>query len=217
MLKELRRHIMMQQGGGGYIQDGLILWLDGRDFVSGGDWVDRINNVHFIKATGNALNVDGGVYINKNDNFKTNNSYISGARTIEACFRLKDASSQYIYVSPSWNFGTPTYNPGYWFGGCSNYRTEIGLYQTSARTFSFTTDRERIVANKIQRSITSTGFPTGGDVYATGGDCIATRLNRYDSLFNGTIYSIRIYNRKLSIEEMIANQQVDYDLFGANF
>lgn len=42
---------------------------------------------------------------------------------------------------------------------------------------------------------------------------IGGRSLRTDYKFVGTIYDIRIYNRKLSIEEMIYNQKIDNDRY----
>ena len=214
----LRRRMMMQGGGCPYITDGLIFWLDGLDYVSGSNWVDKIQGLEFIPATGNATNVNGGVYVNGDDNFKTNNTYPTGTiLSIECSYDCPDGSKNfYPFVGgkndiESAQFVNMGNNSFYW-----KYRmrkTSIGIGFSAGKTFSANIDNSLVVVNKVQRTLGSTSFPTSMGIYASNGACVGTRLNRYENAFWGTIYSIRGYDRNLTLEEMQFNQQVDNERF----
>lgn len=216
MIELLHRREMMGVQGGGcpYITDGLIFWLDGLDYVSGGNWVDKIQGLEFIPSTGNAANVNGGVYVNGNDNFMTNNTYPTGTiRSIECSYDCPNGSKYFFpFVLPS---GAQVVNMGnncfYWKRDMR--RTNIGIGFSDGKTFSANIDDSIVVVNKVQRTLGSTAFPTSHDIYANRGACVGTRLNRYENAFWGTIYSIRGYDRNLTLEEILFNQQVDNERF----
>lgn len=216
-MSELRRHIMMQAAGGGgcpYITDGLIFWLDGLDYVSGSNWVDKIQGLEFIPATGNAANVNGGVYVNGDDNFKTNRTYPTGTiLSIECSYDCPNGSKAfYPFVLEG---GAQVVNMGnnsfYWKRGMM--KTDIGIGFSAGKTFSANIGSSLVVVNKVQRTLGRTAFPTSRDIYAKVGACVGTRLDRYENAFWGTIYSIRGYDRNLTLEEMQFNQQVDNERF----
>lgn len=61
-------------------------------------------------------------------------------------------------------------------------------------------------------SVTAVGYPVNNTVMALG--CNPSGANPYSSYLNGNIYSVRIYNRALTDEEMLHNYNIDRARFG---
>ena len=201
-----------------YITDGLIFWLDGinQGGVSG-EWKDLIGGKIFtlVNCTQNAT----GVYFNGSSSYGYTLGAISSnydAETIEAAIDKVDTNNRCIlcpyYTSPI-GIGLVFSNGSGW--------GQLNLDGVSKRRFAgnsdgkwgtFSANTSYIVEDGVQKSWTNVdSWAKNQSSYTYLGARYTTSRLRY---FNSTIHSIRIYNRKLSVAEMQANQAVDVTRFG---
>lgn len=195
----------------GYIKAGKIFHLDG---INKGNtenaWTDLVGGIVYtnynVTPLGNGWSFPGtnGVYLGKSGTQFAG----SANRTIEVCFYNKVESTLFLFVDgtnitdsicliidksykalflqnkQTYDFFPTKDNPH-----CVSLNQDVGLYDGS----------------EVQKS-TSTYWGSDSNSYI-GRRC------RTGNPYNGYIYSIRIYDRKLSAAEMLHNQQVDNERF----
>lgn len=223
-MSELRRRMMMQQGGGvGYIQDGLVFWLDGIDKgASDGTWVDLIGGrIANPSNTGISL-------VSNSDSFERHGStykhfildstlYMPYDRyTLEVCFDIVGNDTNRTLI-----VGTTGTRPTKCLIWANN---NIGYSRFGNNIYSYP-DRYGIAPRgKFYKYAMPKTVSIGKDVCVS--DCV--KLSTYGDygksgavsnciIFgdncDGKLYSIRVYNRILALEEMLHNQQIDNERF----
>ena len=211
-----RRHILESIARGtapSYITDGLLFHLDG---INKGDtadaWTDLINAIVFSNygctSIDKGLAFYGSSYLLSTtpgwqwwrDNIKTE------LCTIEIVFKAESLGDYCLFnpqaeESPSlWimNNGAKLVYGYYNRRVTYDYNAGIGNQVVSVNSHS-------AIQNGQQLSAT-----TNSSSYTNLGVSIGCRYNGSASYyFNGEIYSIRIYNRQLTADEMLNNQRVD--------
>ena len=224
----------------GYIQDGLVLWFDGyansgttnRDY-SKNIWKD-------LSGNNNDVTVSGATWYNNYLSFDGTNDYayktsgaiynISKEHTIEVLLKPRKVASSYQSIFNTVNSGTnvlqygslwihETMQIGFDTGdGSTTYDTnrfdirtdDIGKYflMTSIRN-----DRNYKLYNKgkfINELNYTFDARTPNPAIYIGGQSTSTNL------FNGEIYSIRVYNKALTEEELLHNYNYDKEKFNLN-
>jgi hypothetical protein len=194
-----------------YIQDGLVFWLDGID--KGNDptaWTDLVNGIAFPYNNGQEIRSDS-VYFNGNAGLTS--SSLSFNHPLESC---------QIEVVVDNNYGIvilPYKSDNIAFGF---YRTDIIIGSTSYPIK--TTYRKSNFPQKKTSYSMNVNYLYYDDVVLNSivNDFWAIRnANIYEIghrdnnvKYIGNIYSIRIYNRHLSDEERVHNNNIDKQRFG---
>ena len=195
-----------------YVKDGLVFWLDG---IRKGDdptvWKDLVRGIAFdmsgVTFTTNGVEFVSGSY----GAYDGNIAVAWDVGTIEAC--VDYASYQTAILSQKSYSPTPLSlingtgaNVGYAADGQARPR---GNATYGWKTLS-------VNADLVVRNGTSVGFGTN-DSWTVNPDrytYLGIRRSDLSSYrFTGTMYAIRIYNRKLTEQEMIFNQSVDNNRF----
>lgn len=206
-----------------YIQDGLVFWLDGIDKgASDGTWVDLIggkianpsNTGISLISNGDSFERHGSTYnyfILNSSLYMPYNNY-----TLEVCFDIVGNDTTRTLIKGT--IGTPptkclvwaNNNIGYSRYGRNiyNYTDKYGAARSgkSARygmPKTISIGKDVCVSDYVELS-------TQGEygVYGSVSDCVIFGDN-----CDGKIYSIRVYNRILTLEEMLHNQQIDNKRF----
>lgn len=194
-------------GGPAYVTSGLVLWLDGID--KGPDntaWVDKVSGYSFTNhgATFNANHVsfDGNDYLEEST-FTVPTSYVG---TIEVCFEDGGGTASRLMFFPKTA------------GGVSMGISAAGnvIWSFNASRLQYVSDITKgTVSVSLERALSNgTAMTSAGNDY-WGGTASTNLVGRRGSgnYFSGKIYSIRIYNRKLTEAEMLANFAVDNTRF----
>lgn len=212
----LRRRAMVQTGGAPspvecpYITDGLIFWLDGinRGGVAG-QWTDLIGGKAFTLF--NVTELANGVFFSASG-YGTHDGPISdnwADETIEIATASMSYANKCILCpaqSSPVGIGFITASSGGHFN--------LNLDGEKIRKWTGLTTASRVSANNSYAVVNgasrarSTEDSWGGNTTGTTylGRRYVSSASRY---MNGTLHSLRIYNRHLSIAEMQANQSVD--------
>lgn len=202
-------------GGGidlGYVADGLVLHLDG--ILKGQDslkWESLVGSTSFAlnssaTAEQNAVSFDGSGGITP-DNPVTANFNSS---TIEICAQFLE-SQTYAFLYTSQNVATDL--SVFKKSGGFNYKIPRDNYYNS---WNFT-NANSIATSPFVLSIHEDGGLLNGENesqgssegWAVGDGCRIAGFTGYNYNAKIRIFSIRIYNRKLTKAEMLFNQQVD--------
>lgn len=211
-MSELRRHMMVQQGqsASDYIQDGLIFWLDGID--KGGSrnkWRDIIGGLEFVNY--GAIENDDHFYFD-------GASYMIGPsgvvyditnHTIEVCVE-PIVKSNWVLCTPSVHGYVEGFSVSFQSIGITYAKSTTNLYDipyNGKMTISMNIERGYGNMNSLVLSIKD--YFSDRNLWVVGGRTgyPTPSIPRY--LFNGKIYAIRIYNKLLTSDEMIYNQQID--------
>lgn len=215
-----RRRYMGDKGGKDYIQNGLVFHLDG---INKGEnataWTDLIGGVKFAYNSYSVVQNDH-IYMNGNGYIKSNKivEYPWDISTIEVCFEreLNNSPSVLFFsnrpdtICVVLNADNTTITP---YNGRTNHPYFKDIQYPNKSTISVN-QSPLIVTNGFQPS-----YALSTDYYSSlslnnatiGGR--ATDGGYSMKPFKGKIYSIRIYNRLLSSNEMIHNQRVDNQRF----
>lgn len=189
-----------------YISDGLIFWLDGiyKNQSIGVDWEDLIGGVKFSGGINNSDNLlTGGGLHSPGTVLAANENY-----TVEAVLMFNGTLNY-----PILSCGNRTTNKVLVAGYGNN---KYGVLQNQAAWIcdlsknvkhTISANLERCVQNYQEITSQSTD-----EVYFNEPDD-GWYLNRRQQTNTLNIYCIRIYNRRLTINEMKANQAVDNTRF----
>lgn len=215
---------VIQSTNDGYIKSGLVLYLDGAD-CNGTAWVDRISGRVF---TLHNASVDGGIGVKFNTTaYSTAGaSYAScssvpsitpTAGTIEICaYRraIRNSSEQenVCYNGTANRISYVVVANGTYVSTSNNTSNNAPRANISGRTlekFTHSINSLRHYYNGAQGTLgANIAIPRYGS-----GIFIGCRTDGHYA-FQGTVYQLRIYNRKLTAEEMLHNQQIDADKYG---
>ena len=205
-----------------YITDGLVFYLDGIEKGSAqGAWTDLVGGIVFNPYTNgvtfNADNVQFGGSSNKALISSVDGSGIipsNTAGTIEVCFNNTSGTTNkclfYGGVNSGVCFHIGNTTDIKWSSGNSS-TPSIGKHSNQAKT-TYSISRDRVIENFSAQTFGSSGYITYKMTKMIVGGSGRSASTIYD-VFNGQIYSIRIYNRKLSEAEVLSNQQVDNTRF----
>lgn len=211
----LRRRAMMAVKGAEsaeYIQDGLVLWLDGLSVDSNSLWVDRAGNRDF--ALYNCVKQNNGVLFNGTSSYgRCNTADISNGETIEAVFSYATGETQCIFAQRSTRTNPYVILRRNANGVIYTFATDTNVAQLTApqqpvETISALRDASRGLLNGQQVSTNGQGNKAQAEITGIlyiGREATGSNL-RY---LNGVLYGIRIYNRQLTTEEMLHNQHID--------
>lgn len=207
-----RRLLSQQRNNCPYIKDGLIFWLDGIN--KGNDpekWVDLIGNREFV-LTDCSFAENGIVFTQTSSGYylgSIGNSALtdtiecatSGLGTV-MCILYPSNKNNGNFITMIHGAGT---NLGWGSDGNSYARGDV-----PANCKMISVSNELIIANGLRRGYGSNDTWGRNTTDYTG---IGYRPHKGDYHFVGTMYSVRIYNRHLTEEEMIHNQKVDNQRF----
>ena len=214
----------------GYIQDGLVLWLDGYS-NTGTARNNTTTTWKDLSGTGNDLTVSGATWGYKSLYFDGTNDYASRSSakynisnnkyTLEILLKPeKQGNYQLIYDTINSGAAVKQYM-SVWLGTSNKFNYDISNGSTSAQMSStFTSVNNTMYAlaasldtktyrlyNKAKLdatkelgftpSMSNSGIYVGGSVY----------------YYQGRIYSIRVYNKVLTQEEILHNYNYDKQKF----
>lgn len=217
-------------GGPNIVTDGLVLYLDAgntKSYISGSTiWYDLTKNRYDGTLINNPTYVEnnyGGLTFNDSNNYITTNitpqtiNIYDNSYTAESVFKPTNLSGDNMI------FGNNTQGTrAGWHLGLRNSSFYFGHYasDTSAGTAVInTTYHVCWVYNKgVSSRIWINGVDTGGGLIssfiATNNINLGTGFNTSNTLFGGTIYIIKIYNKVLTQSEILQNYNAVKSRFG---
>lgn len=216
-----RRRLMMAQRDNvpvvpcPYNTDGLVFWLDGIEKGNtAGAWTDLIGGIKFTPTS-------EGAVVENQDNFyfpAASSLYPKGFEstatlsstldtTIEVCYIPENATHcLFIYQNDSPNFVFYKSGNNITFiqhGNTYTYVMTLG----NPYTISLNLSSGLVNGTQISPNAGTDFWKNSGTFY------IGSRNSSGQNPFKGTLYSIRLYNRRLSSLEMKANQEIDNQRF----
>ena len=215
MLLLRRRENKLERMPEGYITDGLVLWLDGLDRGGvSGEWHDLIDLENIVTLTGNYSENTNGVYFpGDNDCYGTFEKSVAiswDVGTIEGAVELTSADGT---GRPLISMGNSKIGGSIAMGANGVAALRYYLYGNTMPNWSVTLQPENL-------KLTFSGNATRA--YINGKLCVEGTTSQFPSMstkrlgnrgsgnpFKGTMYSIRVYNRKLTDAEMLHNQMLD--------
>lgn len=215
MAKGLLHRRRMMQESGDYIQDGLVFQLDGINKGNTANaWTDLIGGNVFL-PTGNVvfntdnIELDGTNYLSCTLS-KTNSG------TMEACFISNLTPTSFRPYIISFNQGLACKVIFYYdgdlviAGSATGHRSYRYVYQQNVKT-TLSASHSNCIRNGIPCTTTSSSFENR----QSGSLTIIGRRTKTDttSIFAGKLYAIRMYDRELSVDEMLNNQRLDNKRF----
>ena len=190
-----------------YVQDGLIFQLDGIAKGNSADtstWVDLKGGLVFtqegvVESLADGWHFDGSCHFTCPTLLSGNVDY-----TVEMC-----ASNTIIWHNGTWTNGHPYFYPFnnniYFLQRCSGIMfSNLSNILKNPFTASFN------LSNGYINKIASTGFSDANSFSDTQRIDIGYYRGNHST---GTMYAIRIYNRRLTSEEQLHNQDVDISRF----
>ena len=200
-----------------YVQNGLIFHLDGIDKGQGSDWTDLIGGIQFtVNGSGCYSTSNSWYFPGNNSNYliSADNAWGnfggSSNYTVEVCYYNQSQNNGKSFV---FRCGKDTNYPLYYCEGNRitwlqyGYTYEdAGVTTNSKYTVSINNDQGFVNKTLINKSSSTDYWDTIDDYMRIGGAASGGAAN---SPMNGDIYSIRIYNRKLTREEQLQNMSVD--------
>lgn len=220
-----RRAMMAQASGAGpspvecpYVTDGLIFWLDGINQGSGAaTWTDLVGGKIF-ELDGCTKNADG-VYFDGSTSYARTPGVLSSdyaSETLELAFLAENTNFCLVCPVKSAPVGI-----GFITNTAGNYvMTRIdGVRAADCRYFTGVLSGENRISisnalcvqnGKEQSRSGSDSWGGNSTEYSYIG---ARMISTISKRFKGTLYSVRIYNRHLTPEEILANQTVDMQRF----
>lgn len=186
-----------------YVQNGLVLHLDGKQKGNTADaWTSLVGSAVFTNygATFNADNVE----FDGTDDYLTNSSFTTptcATGTIEVCFEREGTGTRVAYM--------PKTNQALSFGCISSVLNWSN--NGNRTTYSELPTKGTVGVNNSRAVANGSTMSSYGNTYMSGRSSSTSYIGRRSSgnYFYGKIYSIRIYNRQLTLDEMKANQSVD--------
>lgn len=212
----MRRRLMIKSANhdepGGrisdYVQDGLVFHLDGKKKLnSDGNWHSLVGN--FVFTNNGATFNDDHVWFDGVDDYlvrtTTSNIQSSSSGTIEV-----------VYDSTKQSFGTIIRTSANGQVAYASYSSGTKIIWTTGNPMRAVYTNPPIkgtVSLCIAQGIANGSVmgTSGTNYYAriSGGVFIGRNGASGTSPFSGKIYSIRMYNRNLTVEEVLQNQSVD--------
>ena len=222
----------------GYISDNLLLWYDG--YANTGATRNTTTTWKDLSGTGNNVTVSGATWGNNYLSFDGTNDYayktsgaiynISKEHTIEVLVKPKQIKSSFQSIFNTINTGTAILQyGGLWISTQGDLRYEIadGSSNNISQSITLTSsdlnkmylmtsvrnDKNYKFYNKANllddRTVTWNARTPNPAIYI-GGQSTSSYL------FNGEIYSIRVYNKALTEDEILHNYYYDIEKFNLN-
>lgn len=198
-----------------YITSGLIFWLDGIEKGnSAGLWRDLIGGIKFTPTSAEAVikNQDNFYFTAASSlypkGFESNGTLSSTLdTTIEVCY-IPENATHCLFIHQNSSPSSLFYKSGNSItfiqrGNTYTYAMTLG----NPYTISLNLSSGLVNGNSISPN-TGTDFWNNSGIFYIG-----SRNSSGQNPFKGTLYSIRIYNRRLTSSEMLANQQIDNQRF----
>ena len=199
-----------------YVQDGLVLLLDGIQNIRGGHstntnvWEDLSGNNYDVTMKNITIN-ENNMYFSGDTSIMYSSNNID-AVSVEMVLELEESpqGDQYIasfgsiYKILAW---TPS-EKGFSLGnGKKRYLLE-DLYKKSSISVQYNPDAMYLNSKKLENSVVSTSWTAAPKYpFMISGYANGWRLK-------GKIYSIRVYNRALTQDEINHNYEMDKKRFG---
>lgn len=192
-----------------YIRNGLVLWLDAIDKGNiAGAWIDKVGGHSFV-GQNNPTFGDNYIMTSQSDgSYLTNDSfpiYGSNESTIEVAISDHTDSTQLIFMPKSTvggiAFGLYNNTGIIW---SSEYRNSI-VMATGVKTASIRYNLA--IVNGLSATL------SGGNVWSGGNNINYVGRRSSGNAYTGKIHAIRLYNRRLSENEMLHNQKLDNKRF----
>lgn len=217
---EVRRRLHKESFEADYISDGLVLFLDGINKGSEKGWVDLVKG-KFYENKGATLLEDGFLF-DKNSYlkgepypYKFNNCTIEvvicNYSNTEWCSVIAGGypNTNNIAYQSSMDGGT-TFAITSW-GGNTGTKGAKYSYEKDMTNIKLTSSAHNVFAitNYEENKNVGEGAFTAVSNSIIGGRCYNSESLTGNGKFIGSIHCIRIYDRLLSREEMLHNQQLD--------
>ena len=232
-MSEFRRGLMMTSSifdEYGYIKAGKVAHFDGIDKgETANAWTDLITG-NILTLTGSATELTNGWSMpGGTGNYFRGNGYTWGSSTTqrytsEVCIVYNSGATQAMvfatdsgtYFRPMFFFNASDENP---------HLRGVNAYQTIGSTWSFTPANDNVYTISASQSLAicnGTSLTLNGsgggrwnmDSQAGYFKISGRRRGSTNTLpFKGTIYSIRVYDRELTSDEVLNNQRVDNTRF----
>ena len=203
----MRRRMMMGKKGDTYIQDGLVFWLDGIN--KGNDhtaWTDLIGGYTFPYSEGAVIESNGVANI-YSQSVQQAFDAPANTHTIEGVSNY--CSESYgILLYGKQNGDVVLVNGGGFIttGNSTSSGTRCRMFITDLRTPTTVSCHDDFLM--LNGNIhTYTGTSSWPRLY--NGRFVIGGRDDYNYRNTSKIYSIRIYNRRLTEEEMLHNQRID--------
>lgn len=214
-LMQIRHRLLMQSApapSGGYVTDGLILWLDGIDKGNtSGAWTDKVNGDVFTAYNGVTFGTDYVQLDKSQSQYLDNSSFTSVPSTSDGTIEIviseySENATQIVFLpTSSGKLAFGIYSSGQdriiWSSGGNKLTVNITEKSNAEKTFSISDDRQFI--NGTQ------GTTNSNNAWSSLGSVNYIGRRQSGNYFNGKIHSIRIYNRKLTEAEVLQNQRYD--------
>lgn len=202
----LRRRMAGGKKPDEYIQDGLVFHLDGADATTS-QWTDKVGGKVFTMHN-IALNSNGGVTFAGNSSsyghYSSTYNYMYNTCTIEVVCTTTDDSRQECVIASTAN-GTICFGKYNWRiftgNGTQQYNWRFGL----GGLHTFSSYEGKFYRDKVE----ITTKENDGFGAKSGGTYLGMKSSDGSYSYAGTVYQIRIYNRKLTEEEILYNQSID--------
>lgn len=204
----INRRRVLQGKANNYINDGLVFHLDGADATLS-KWVDKVGGIEF-DMTNISLDDNGGVVFNGNGygrypNDNNNINFPYSTCTIEVVINATSvAGLQLVFTTNVTDMVAFGFDSSKAIIAKSGSGNKANMYQSNSGFAVYSITPDTAYKNKTSMEV------TGSDTWysRTGGVFVGSRSTT-ENKFNGTIYQIRIYNRTLSFNEIIHNQEID--------
>ena len=191
-----------------YITNGLIFWLDGINKGSNDNsWIDLIGGIVFTGT--DVTSTEYGWSFNGSTSYFLSDSVLTGTAdyTVEVCFKPNNTNTYCLFMC---NKNTQNNVLFYKNGNnitFSQYNNTYPLTLSANQKYSVSLNLDNGLLNG-----TSVSKNSGTD-YWTGTNNFYIGRRSAGAYFSGEIYSIRIYNRKLSQSEQLTNFNIDNNRF----
>ena len=216
----LLRRRMMHPAADDYITDGLVMFLDGlnRGGVSG-EWHDLIDDTVVVTLTNATEGRDGVTFTNGSSatSYGTFSKYVSVSYTVGTIESVTELNAIEVTGRTIMSMQTN----GTMGGTVASTGTDgypVARYYVSNATvnaYKFTNNApttKLIISCNDDRGYCNgqagTKYNTGAVFSGGSGYWLARKANN-NNPFNGVIHAIRLYNRKLTAEEILHNQRID--------
>ena len=196
-----------------YVQDGLVFQMDCDYECSAAKWKDVRSAIEFI-GSGVTL-ADGVPTFNGSASYLRSggSNHAASTHTIEIVFNPTEIGYTHIYSEGDQGAVIASYL------GNGSFINSMGsgpiAWNNTAQMNAITTISAAGSA-RAYANITALASKGVGDYWSSGGTCrIGARATGANG-FKGKIYAIRIYNRLLTEQEILANQAIDLQRWQAS-
>lgn len=215
-MSEIRRRMMMAQGGefmpDGYIADGLVFQLDGLHMGDDASTMIDIIGGRVFNLVGGARKTSNGI------DFTQAGRYMLGSFprfdnphfTVEyVCTQTSFSNPGAFYISNGYSVNYPSLIYRYSLQPRNNGRTVTGI-RVAQRRFKVVSIS---YSDALMDGMTPTLTTGCNDYLFEAGTVGINYPNNNTFNYRGYFHAARIYDRDLSAEEMLHNQQIDNERF----